>query len=57
MVFLVCNNNEYVNVLQVTSIHPYVNNLEYSMIHTSDGREYLYHMKTKELIDRIKEIA
>ena len=55
MVFLLCDNDEYVNVKQITFIHPSQNNFEHSVIHTSDGREHLFRRETKQLIDVIKE--
>ena len=56
MVFLLCGN-EYINIEQITSIQPYmnINNFGYSIIRTSDGREYLFPMKAKDIIDGIKE--
>ena len=52
MDFLLCGQ-EYVRVGHIVSIHPYVNDSDYSVIHTSDGRERLFNMKANKLVDEI----
>lgn len=54
MKFLLCGD-EYINITQITSIRPYLRNPDYSVIHTSDGRERVFEMKANKVVDGIKE--
>jgi len=52
MDFLLCDQ-EYVRIAHIVSICPYAIDPDYSVIHTSDGRERLFNMKANKLVDEI----
>ena len=52
MDFLLCDD-EYIRVGHIVSINPCVTDSNYSVIHTSDGREHIFRMKADILVDEI----